>query len=38
MTFRALLQDPDLLPALVDLPDLAEKARAVARRRVTPAR
>jgi MOSC domain-containing protein YiiM len=38
MTFRALTLEPDLLPALVDLPDLAEKARVVARRRVNPAR
>jgi MOSC domain-containing protein YiiM len=38
MTFRALTTEPDLLPALVELPDLAEKARTVARRRVIAAR
>jgi MOSC domain-containing protein YiiM len=38
VTFRALLTEPELLPALVDLPGLAEKARLAARRRVTPAR
>jgi MOSC domain-containing protein YiiM len=35
LAFRALLQEPDLLPRLVDLPDLAEKARVVAQRRTT---
>jgi MOSC domain-containing protein YiiM len=33
-TFRALLTEPDLLPLLVDLPDLAEKYRTTAQRRV----
>jgi len=34
MAFRALMTEPDLLPLLVDLPDLAEKYRTAAQRRV----
>jgi len=34
VAFRALLTEPDLLPLLVDLPDLAEKYRTTAQRRV----
>jgi hypothetical protein len=37
LTFRALMGEAELLPALVDLPGLAEKARVVARRRVSGA-
>jgi MOSC domain-containing protein YiiM len=34
LAFRALMREPDLLPRLADLPDLAEKARVAAQRRV----
>jgi MOSC domain-containing protein YiiM len=34
VAFRALMTEPDLLPLLVDLPDLAEKYRTTAQRRV----
>jgi MOSC domain-containing protein YiiM len=34
VAFRALTTEPDLLPLLVDLPDLAEKYRTTAQRRV----
>jgi MOSC domain-containing protein YiiM len=34
VAFRALTTEPDLLPLLVDLPDLAEKYRTAAQRRV----